>query len=237
MTRNTIFAVFALVLAAVTVASAVETVSRAFTLRYVSVAEATIAVQPLLSDQGSLTLQPSRSRIVVQDFPEVINRVVRMIDELDRLPADYRIHIELLEGGVEQPFGSANEVEANDRLRKMFKFPSYRSLGSAALEGTLGGDAQASLGGGFKVSFVTQSPVHSAETPWGAPDLGDRIQLRSLTLERVKVGADGEQLSQQYLRTNVLLSPNQKVYIGAGNSEDPESGLVLIVQLQEPGGN
>ncbi len=237
MTRKTISAVFGLVLVAVTAASAVETVSRAFTLRHVSVAEATSAVQPLLSDQGSLTLQPSRSRIVVQDFPEVINRVARLIDELDKLPNDYRIHIDLLEGGVEQPFGSANEVEATDRLRKMFKFPSYRILGSAALEGTLGGDAQASLGSGFRVSFVTQSPVHSSETPWGAPDLGDRIQLRSLTLERIKVGADGEQLSQQFLRTNVLLSPNQKVYIGAGNSEDPESGLVLIVQLQEPGGN
>lgn len=237
MARKTISAVFWLVLVAVTAASAVETVSRAFTLRYVSVAEATTAIQPLLSDQGSLTLQPSRSRIVVQDFPEVINRVVLLLDELDKLPNSYRIHIELLEGGVEQPFGSANEVEATDRLRKMFKFPSYRILGSAALEGSLGGDAQASLGSGFEVSFVTQAPVHSSETPWGEPDLGDRIQLRSLTLKRVRAGADGEQLSQQYLRTNVLLSPNQKVYIGAGNSEDPESGLVLIVQLQEPGGN
>jgi len=235
--RKSISAMFGLMLAVVTVASAVETVSRSFTLRYVSVAEATTVVQPLLSDQGSLTLQPSRSRIIVQDFPEVINRVVLLIDELDKLPNNYRIHIELLEGGIEQPFGSANEIEATDRLRKMFKFPSYRILGSAALEGTLGGDAQASLGSGYEVSFVTQVPVHSSETPWGAPDLGDRIQLRSLTLNRVRAGADGEQLSQQYLRTNVLLSPNQKVYIGAGNSEDPESGLVLIVQLQEPGGN
>jgi hypothetical protein len=237
MARKGISAMFGLVLVAATVASAVETVSRAFTLRYVSVAEATTVVQPLLSDQGSLTLQPSRSRIIVQDFPEVINRVVLLIDELDRLPNSYRIHIELLEGGAERPFGAANEVEATDRLRKMFKFPSYRSLGSAALEGVLGGDAQASLGSGYEVSFVTQIPAHSSETPWGAPELGDRIQLRSLTLKRVKAGADGEQLSQQYLRTNVLLSPNQKVYIGAGSSEDPETGLVLIVQLQEPGGN
>ncbi len=119
----------------------------------------------------------------------------------------------------------------------MFKFPSYRSLGSAVLEGELGGDTQASLGVGFQISFVAQLPPHSSESPWGAPDPGDRIQLRSLTLERLRAGADGAQLSQQYLRTNVLLSPNQKVYIGAGSSEDPETGLVLIVQVQEPGGN
>ncbi len=237
MDRQRISAVIVLVLVALTAAAAVETVSRVFTLRYLSVAEATTAVQPLLSGEGSLTLQPSRARITVQDFPEVIDRVVKVIDQLDRPPDRYRVRIELLEGGAERPFGAANEVEATDRLRKMFKFPSYRSLGSAVLEGELGGDTQASLGAGFQISFVAQLPPHSSESPWGAPDPGDRIQLRSLTLERLRAGADGAQLSQQYLRTNVLLSPNQKVYIGAGSSEDPETGLVLIVQVQEPGGN
>ncbi|MDX2435547.1 MAG: secretin N-terminal domain-containing protein [Acidobacteriota bacterium] len=237
MFRKCSSVVFGLALFSVAASAAVETVSRVFTLQYLSVAEATAAVQPLLSDEGSLTLQPSRSRITVQDFPEVVNRVVDVIDQLDRLPDRYRVRIELLEGGAEKPFGAANEVEATDRLRKMFKFPSYRSLGSAVLEGELGGDTQASLGAGYQISFVAQIPPHSTDTPWGAPDPGDRIQLRGLTLERLRPGADGEQLSQEYLRTNVLLSPNQKVYIGAGNSEDSESGLVLIVQVQEPGGN
>lgn len=238
MVSKRFFVAFWLVLAAVTAwAASVETVSRIFILRYMTVAEATTAVQPLLSDQGSLTLQPSRSRITVQDFPEVINRVVEVIDKLDRLPDRYRVRVELLEGGAEQPFGAVNEVEATDRLRKMFKFPSYRSLGSAVLEGNLGSDTQASLGTGYQISFVAQLPLHSADTPWGAPDPGDRIQLRGLTLERLIRGANGEQLSQQYLRTNVLLSPNQKVYIGAGASEDSATGLVLIVEVQEPGGN
>ena len=80
------------------------------------------------------------------------------IDSPDR----YRVRIELLEGGAEKPFGAANEVEATDRLRKMFKFPSYRSLGSAVLEGELGGDTQASLGAGYQISFVAQIPPHSS---------------------------------------------------------------------------
>ena len=129
MTRQSTFFVFVFVVSVATVAAAVETVSRVFTLRHSTVAEATDAVQPLLSEQGSLTLQPSRSRITVQDFPEVIDRVVRVIEELDRAPDQYRVHIELLQGGAEQPFGSANEVEATDRLRKMFNFPAYTSLG------------------------------------------------------------------------------------------------------------
>lgn len=237
MTRKSLYFLFGMALLTATAWAAVETVSHVFTLRYLTVSEATTAVQPLLSDQGSLTLQPSRSRITVQDFPEVVNRVVEVINRLDRSPDRYRVHVELLEGGAERPFGSADEVEATERLRKMFKFPSYRSLGRAVLEGELGGDTRASLGIGYQVSFVAQIPPRSDETPWGAPDPGDRIQLRKLTLERLTPGADGEQVSQEFLCTNVLLSPNQQVYIGAGSSEDSETGLVLIVQVQEPGAN
>jgi hypothetical protein len=34
----------------------------------------------------------------------------------------------------------------------------------------------------------------------------------------------------------MLLSPNQKIYIGAGKAEDTETGLVLIVHAREFGG-
>lgn len=237
MNRKNFLIVFGPALLAVTAWATVETVSRVFTLQHLTVAEATTAIQPLLSDEGSLTLQPSRSRITVQDSPEVIDRVVDVIEQLDRLPNRFRVRVELLEGGAERPFGAANDVEATERLRMMFKFPSYRSLGSAVLEGDLGSDTQASLGSDYQVSFLAQIPPHSPDSPWGAPDPGDRIQLRGLTLERLRSGAGGEQLSQEFLRTNILLSPNQVVYIGAGSSENSESGLVLIVQVQEPGAN
>lgn len=51
-------------------AAEVETVSRVFVLEHVSVLEASEAIQPLLSDHGSLTLHPSRSRMTVQDLPD-----------------------------------------------------------------------------------------------------------------------------------------------------------------------
>ena len=236
MWRKRSLTLIVLFVAASAVAAA-ETVSRVFTLQHVSVSEATAAVQPMLSSEGSLTLQPSRSRITVQDFPEVVDRVARVVGELDRLPEHYRVHIELLEGGAEQPFGSAAEVEANDRLKKMFKFPAYRRLGSAVVEGELGADARASLGSGYRVSFLARIPTVSPDTPWGMPDPGTRIQLRGLTLEHMRSSANGEQVSREFLRTNILLSPNQKVYIGAGSSEDSETGLVLIVHVQDAGGH
>lgn len=231
--RRSMLVVMVLMTAAA--AAAVDTVSRVFTLRHVSVAEASAAVQPLLSELGTLTLQPSQSRMTVQDRPEIIARVAELVRGLDHVPSRYRVEVELLEGGPPQPYGTANEVEADERLRTMFKFPAYRRLGSAVLEGEFGSQAQADLGSGFRVSFLSQLPAYSPDTPWGAPDPGDRIHLRSLVLQRLRVGEDGRQDSEQVLRTTVLLSPNQKVYIGAGNSENAEVGWVLIIQARETG--
>jgi hypothetical protein len=41
----------------------------------------------------------------------------------------------------------------------------------------------------------------------------------------------------EVLKTSVFLSEKQEVFIGAGASEDSRSGLVLILQAQEIGGD
>jgi len=229
-------ALLAALVAVVAAAANVETVSRVFTLQHVSVSEASAAVQPMLSEHGSLILQPSLSRMTVQDLPQVVERVAVLVADIDSLPESYSIQVELLEGRSE-PYSAATQAQIDQRLRKMFKFPSFRQLGSAVLEGELGSPAQADLGGGFQISFLADTVEYSEDTPWGAPDPGDRVHLRPLILKRVSIEPDGTQEIEILLRTNVLIAPNQKVYIGAGTSEDAENGLVLIVHSQGSGGN
>lgn len=221
----------------VATAADVDTVSRVFVLEHASVLEVSEAIQPLLSEHGSLTLQPVRSRMTVQDLPEVVARVAQVVAKMDQLPGSYRILIELLEGGPEQPFGGVHQVEANQRLKKMFRFEAYRQLGKTVLEGKIGNPARADLGIGHEVSFVAQHASFSKESPWGSPDPGERIQVRQLILSSVAVDAEGNRTGQELLRTNVLLAPLQKVYIGAGSSEDATSGLVVIIQAQRVGGS
>lgn len=214
------------------VAADAETISRVFRLEHVSVLEALAAVQPLLSDAGSLTLQPKLSRIVIQDKPDVIDRVAALIEEIDHVPGAYSVRVELLEGGEPRPFGTADEIEAGPRLRKMFKVEALHRLGSSTIEGVLGSPAQAELGDSFQISFLAQIPANADSTPWGTPDPGNRLHLRQLVLERKTVSEDGTLTTDELMRTNVLLSPKQTVYIGAGNSEESKQVLVLIVRAE-----
>jgi hypothetical protein len=243
MARRWLLLLLVVFSAAVTTAADVETVARAFRLDHVSISEVSAAVQPLLSESGSLTLQPSRSRITVQDLPEVVDRVAELIAEMDRIPARFRIRVDLFEGRPDTgeaadrvaPYGSVDQVQTDQRLKSMFKFPVIHRLGGALLEGELGSSAAAEIGRGYEISFIAQSPEFSKDAPWGSPDPGDKIQLRQLVLKRVSEGPDGTQENHVLLRTHMLLSPKQKIYVGAGKAENAETGLVLIVHARETG--
>ena len=235
MLRKTLLLVVLIGAAAVLAAANIETVSRVFRLEHASVSDASEAIQPMLSEAGSLTLQPRLSKIVVQDQPEIIDRVTELIRTIDRVPGIYRIRFDLLKGGKAAPYGTAGEVIVEERLRKMFKVEAFHRIGSSTIEGVMGSPTRAELGSSFQVSLLAQRPEYSDSSPWGVPDPGNRLQLRQLVLERKAVATDGTLMTDELLRTNVLLSPEQTVYIGAGNSEESEEVLVLIVHAEEFG--
>jgi hypothetical protein len=206
------------------------TTVRVFNLQNVSVVDAFTAIEPLLSDDGSVTVQPARGRVTIQDSPAVVERITTVMSELDRVPGEYRIEVELLEGlDVDRP--SDVSAELDRRLHRMFPFKSYRRAGRTVFQGELGQPTAASLGGSYRLSFLADSFKVPESTPWGVADAGNRTQVKWLRLDRFSNGAGGQEKIDEVLRTTVMLSPNQKMIIGAGSSEDSATGLVLILTM------
>jgi hypothetical protein len=205
------------------------TTVRIFHVRHCSVTEAAAAVEALLTENGSMTVQPRQSRITVQDRHDVVERAAQVIAELDRSPDRYLIDVRVLEG-VQGKLPENQRAEVDERLLRMFPFTSYRTIGSARFDGMVGEPASAVLGEGYRVSFLAETLGIGADTPFGIPRPGTRVHLQWLTLERVADGADGSRRPSEVLRTSVFLSEKQEVVIGAGASEQSKRGLVLILQ-------
>jgi hypothetical protein len=212
----------------------IQTIVRVFQLRYSSVQDASEAVQPLLSEHGSLTVQPHKSRITVQDTPEVVARVAEVVAELDTSPGTYLIAVELLQG-TDDELEESLRAEVDPRLKRMFPFSAYRAIGSTVFEGEVGSPTSADLGEGYRVSFVASEPTVSERSPWGMRDIGNRLHLDNLILERITGGVEGEQVKVEVLRTSVFLSPGQEAHIGAGASEESSDGLVLTLRSRPAG--
>lgn len=226
--------VVALVVTAVAGGAAeTETTARVFHLRYVSVVDATAAVQPLLSEQGSVTMQPKGSRLTVQDRPDVVQRVAAVIESLDRAPIVYRIRVELLEGIRDAAFSSP-KIDVPERVKRMFGFDVYRRLGATSFEGEVGTEASAELGTAYRVSMMPEMIGAGVAMPFGTPDLTSRIHLEWLRLDRLpKEGSGGN--SVEVLKTSGFLSTDQEIVIGAAGSENAPTALVLIVRAEKIG--
>ena len=206
---------------------------RVFNLHYTSVAEASTAVQPLLSENGSLTVQPHKGTLTVQDSPEIVARVADMIARLESPPMRYHIAVELLEGSNGELPGDLR-VEVDRRVTRMFPFSGYRSIGSAVFEGDVGSTAAADIGEGHRLSFVVTPVRVSERSAFGIPDVGTRIQLGEFTLQKLPASDSGGGSAVEIIRTDVYLSPKQEVIIGAGASEESKIGLVLILRAGPP---
>lgn len=223
-------AMAAAVLAGAVPASAREDGStvRVFKLQYVSVKDAAAAITPLLSEQGSVSLQPSQSRISVQDRPEVIKKVAERLAVIDRKPGGYVLQVELLEG-VKGELPAKLRAEVDMRALKMYPFTSYRRISLTTLEGELGTPVEAELGEGYHLSFepaLLDSPYHIR----GQDTV---MELRKALLEHLKKAGEEPVV---VVRITATLSENQETHLGAAASEEATSGVVLILKALKVAG-
>lgn len=193
-----------------------------FRLQHARASDVLASVQPLLSEEGSITVQPGKNRLTVRDRADIVEEVGKAIERLDLAPQRFVLQVELLLGSNFEASVPAN-TEISARLKRMFPFKSYRTLGSTEFRGKTGDDVTLELDEGYRV-VVSARDHRVEETPFGIAARGLRLYLRPLVVEK-QVGSKFREL----LRTRVALSENQEVFIGAGASESGDQGLILIV--------
>jgi hypothetical protein len=229
--RNLRFAVAALVLMVAVSVSADEsaTTTRVFQIEHTTVAEASNAVQPLLSENGTLTVQPQKNRITVQDSAEIVRRVAEVLAELDIAPGTYSVRFQLLKA-TQSEVAPEHRVQVNRKIQQMFPSARYVEIGSTLIEGELKVPVTARIGEAYRLSFVAEPVTAPKDVPFGMPKMGSRYTLEDLKLTRSRRNENGDQSMIDVIQSDVSISPGQKTSIGTGASEDSKNGLVLIIE-------
>lgn len=239
---------------------------RVFTLKYRDPAEASQAVQPLLSESGSLTVQPKVRRLSVQDRPEVVERIAEFLAGYDVPPPAFHLRLLLLRASAAPAPKDAEgklDLDLLRRLRRMFRYASYVPLGSAEVHGSAGDEVSVALDGGYRVAFRSgafqrvpvplQRPRKAVAIPTPTkrravrPPLRPvrrttevaqrpRLRLEHLQLLREVPGGKNVVKLEEILRTSVIISSGQRVVLGAASSESAGQALVLVIQAVEPKG-
>jgi len=198
------------------------TTVRVFRIKYAEPVDISAAIQPLLSEKGSITVQPAKRRITVRDQSSRMSRISSLVADMDVSPEFFRIQVTLLHGTSK---GGSGDYQAPARVEKMYPFTSYRKLGGAELQGQTGDTVSVDLDDGYRL-IMTVLDHRREDSPFGLPTRSLRLDLRPVILQRKLDNPKPHQI----LKTRVMISENQEVSIGAGVSEEAEDGLVLILK-------
>jgi hypothetical protein len=202
--------------------------ARAYEVKYKSLADAAELVTPLLTSQGTVTLQPRLKTLTVQDRISVLDRVGSLLQSFDTAPRNVEIAMSLFlgtdrreqeAGRVLPPATVTRDVRGiAETLGDFTKWNAYEPLGGRAITGAEGGRVTVNLSDEYRVSYDIDTVRDQS------------VKLTNFVLQRVTRGADGKDKVQDVYSAAVVLPVGRMLMLGA--AQNPESKRALFLTLQ-----
>lgn len=189
---------------------------RTFTFKYKDAEKAAAIIKPLISAEGSLSIQPSTNALVVTDRPENLKTIARALGEFDVAPQLFRLSVRL----VAASRAEANPPRVPDELKDiapklaMLRFNSLEALGDVNVTGKEGDPGIVEMPSGYRAEFK-----------FGEYDpASDSIKVSDFRLSRLQK----EQLTS-LLKTTLNLRLGQTYIVGATKAPDSQRALMIVL--------
>ena len=202
--------------------------ARAYEVKFKSLADAAELIGPLLSPQGSVTLQPRLKTLMIQDRVSVLDRVASLLSSFDVAPRNVEIAMSLFlgtdrreqeAGRIIPPSSMTKDVRGiAETLGDFTKWNAYEPLGGRAVTGVEGGRVTVNLSDEYRVAYDIDTVRDQS------------VKLTNFVLQRVTRGADGKEKVQDVYSAAVVLPVGRMLMLGA--AQNPESKRALFLTLQ-----
>jgi len=206
--------------------------ARAFVVHHRALADAADLVQPILSPDGSVTLQPRLRTLVVQDRSDVLTRVATLLESFDLPPRNVEVTLSLFLGTAQERVGQSPGAASFSRevrgvletLGDFTKWTSYEPLGSRAVIAIEGGaPVVAELSADYRVVFTVD-----------AVQLGQRaVTFKRFSLQRRLRDDEGHETIQDLYTAGMVLPLDRLQTVGAASDPGSKRALFLTLQVRE----
>jgi type II/III secretion system protein len=206
-----------------------ELVLHAYTFKYRPASEAIALVHPLLSQRGTVELQPSDNTLVVRDTPAALNRIVSALRSYDRPARPLRLEIFLVRASrtVVSPAAPHSDLPEllTQRLRSLLPFDSYDLEAQARLSAQEGQAVTYSMGGDYEVGFHLGTLTDDG-----------RVRLSEFRItRRLERKAGAPAAGNILIHTNLNLWLDQTISLGLARNEASREALMVVLTLRKGG--
>lgn len=198
-------------------------VVRVFALKNRPADEALSIVRPLLTDAGSVMLDPHANELTLRDTSTSVERAAQAIAAYDVPMRGVDVGVTLLKattdpkGAAPRQAGVSAEIRGiGERLKKLFNVTDFTRLDSVVVRGVEGQRVAYVIGASYRLQFFL-APSRD----------GKRLQFRDLSLERVRREGTKETRGE-ILHTSINVHMGQPYILGIGKDEAAQGALFLV---------
>jgi len=191
---------------------------RTFTFKYKDADKAAAVVKPLLSGEGTISIQPGTKSVVVTDRPENLKSVAKAIGEFDVPPQTFKLSVRLVSAARVANDAAKVPGELKDIAPKLayMRYNSLETAGQADFEGKEGDPGILEMPTGYRAEFK-----------FGEYDpASDSVKVSELHLSRLQ---QKDQLTQVLKPISLNLRLGQTYVVGATRSAESQRALIVVI--------
>lgn len=193
--------------------------ARSFQFKFRDASRAASVIKPLVSEAGSVSIQPSSNTIVVTDSPAALREIARAIAQYDAPPKSFTVELQLVAASraANPPPVPEDLREISAKLSGVLRFNRFDKLGEIQAIGREGDPVLTDLDGSYRADFKMGEFDPISQT----------LQLSDFRILRVPEG--GGEVQQIFRNSTLNLRVGQTVVLGA--SRMPDSNRILMIVL------
>ena len=242
MKKTLVFALACLVLAGAGFSQQTNTdqpklVNEIVEVQYISANTVISLLRQYMSKYGKINQISGTNKVVVEDTPEIVAKILDMLKEIDAKPLDLQFNIDLLLGSTKESAKAEMSRELrNDpvlkELQGLLKYKSFRTLDSSILKVQDNSRSSQRIGGKGINLNLQLSPRYIRS------DNGDSFQVGLRLSQYQGFKPDGAERTLILISTSLTLKSGEKQVVGvsklsyipkAAGEEDEDVALILIL--------
>jgi hypothetical protein len=201
-------------------------------VNYIDARSAYSILMPYMSKNGKLQLVRESNMLIIEDIPEITEKILSILKEIDVKPLDLQFTVDLILGSMSRDPNADPLYETSSRdlksdplikeLSKLLMYESFRRLDSTLINVQDNSRSTQMLGGEGMSFRLDLQPRYIKE------EKGDSIRVE-LSLSSRQYKKDGSPLSLTLIDTTLSLQSGDRSVVGVSKLNGGDKALILIL--------
>lgn len=188
---------------------------RTFSFKYKDAEKAAAIIKPLVSAEGSISIQPSTNALQVTDRAANLKDIAKALAEFDAPAKEFKVYVRLVSASRVANPGRVTENlrDVADKL-SMLRYNTFEDVGEATIQAKEGDPGAVDMQSGYRAEFKL-----------GEYDpTSDSIKVRDFHLAK----RQADQLTP-LLNTTLNLGIGQTYIVGASKAPESQHALMIVL--------